>query len=132
MNILRWISFIPCAILAYIVGFMAWFFITKYSIGVFIYNIGSDGVIHDILKIISNAPAVYIGSVFGVYVAPSNKKTAEIIVLSTFILLATLSIIFGNLYYSNTSTSIISSIVMISMSIFLISQNINNKKYEDI
>lgn len=132
MNTLRWIFFIPCAILAYVVGFIVWFFITKYSLSYFVYNIGSDGILPDILRIISNAPAVYLGSVFGTYVAPSNKKTAEIIILVSFILIAILSMLFGNLYYTNSSMSIISSVVIIITSLLLLFYNINRGKNETL
>lgn len=120
MNILRWATFLPCAIIAYVVVFITWYFVTKFSLGYFIYHVEEGDVVSNILRLISNAPAVYFSAIFGVYVAPSNKKIAERIVLATFILIAILSMLFGNLYYTNSTMSIISSVVIIVTSCFLL------------
>lgn len=127
---LRWVAFLPCAIIAYVVVFASWYLVTKFSLGYFIYHIEEGNIVSNILRLISNVPAVYFGAIFGVYVAPSNKKIAERIVLATFVLIAILSMLFGNLYYTNSTMSIMSSIVIIVTSCFLLFYN-EKKEYNE-
>lgn len=132
MNVIRWIAFIPCAIVAYVICFVLWYLVTKFSIGYFVYRIEDGGLVSNVLRLIANIPSVYFGVLFGVYIVPENKKIAERIILVIFILMAILSILVGNSYYTNSTMSIISSVVIIVTSCFLLFYNSNKQDDETV
>lgn len=115
MKIVRMILFIPTAMLCGWLIYIIWYFITKWMLGYFITEITEGSLISETLKMIANVPAIIVGINAGTKMA--DFKYSDKILAGIFFLLGSGSILMGCVYNTNTITTIISALVIITVSV---------------